>query len=76
MAETPEQRLRRISDALLREMATIKALEQEKRRTEVSSARFDDLARQIEESSRRIFALAAEERAIGDTLGESDEDRP
>lgn len=62
-------RLRDGSDALLAEMAKLKALEQEKRRTAVSSARFDELAGEIEESSRKIFHLAAEERAIGDSIG-------
>jgi hypothetical protein len=63
-----ENQLRDASDQLLSEMRTLKNLEQEKRAQEISTPQFHKLASVIEAKSRDIFALANNERLIGDEI--------
>ena len=75
---TDEQRqLRDDSDDLMEALDDMKRMEVEKRDKEISTAEFHELADAIEDRSRDVFRIAADERRIGDaspTTGDSIED--
>jgi hypothetical protein len=60
-ARRDRRELRRDSDRLLSAIAELRDLEEQKRREEVSSASFRDLARRVEEKAREVYRLADEE---------------
>ena len=67
------KRLRAISDAMMKAMTNLRAKEAEKRTLAMGSKRFDELAREIEQESRVIFDLAAEQRAIGESIPDDEQ---
>jgi hypothetical protein len=64
----PVQRdlLRTDSDALLRAIDEVRALEDEKRRVQMSSPEFHQRANEIERLARSVFGLAQRERRDGE----------
>lgn len=66
-------RLRSISDSMMQSMGRLRAMEAEKRTLAMGSERFDELAREIERESRVIFDLAAEQRAIGESIPDQEQ---
>jgi hypothetical protein len=62
------RRVRTTSDALLDDVARLRELEQEKRKVDVSTPRFHELATEITDRSRDIFRRASEEEAEGDAV--------
>ncbi len=73
MEERDQQHLRRDSDALLDEIEELKAMERTKRQHEISSPEFHELADQITDKSRHIFAIAADERVTGNRINDNPE---
>jgi hypothetical protein len=64
---TDEQRhLRDDSDSLLTALDQMKQMEQDKRDMEISSDEFHELADAIEDQSREVFRIAADERVVGE----------
>ena len=59
------RRLLADSDAIIGEVDRLKNLEETKREYPVSSPEFHYLADEIERRSRRVFRIAADERAAG-----------
>jgi hypothetical protein len=64
----PASEVRRDSDALLEAVRTLHDLEREKRRQQMSSPEFHDMAREITARSREVFRVAADEERAGDEL--------
>lgn len=71
--EDRAKRLRAISDTMMQSMGRLRAMEAEKRTLAMGSKRFDELAREIERESRVIFDLAAEQRAIGESIPDQEQ---
>jgi hypothetical protein len=65
VAQRDDTRLRRDSDALLEGIDEMRSMESEKRQHPISTDEFHELADAITDKSREIFAIAAEERVIG-----------
>jgi hypothetical protein len=68
MTEPKRLRLRDDSDALLRELAEVRELEEEKRNYRIATPRFRRLAELIERKSREIFVRATDQRVTGETV--------
>lgn len=64
--DDPKEALTALSDRMLRELDHLRATEQKKRREDISTPPFHELADEVAASSRRIFRIGAEEERLGD----------
>jgi hypothetical protein len=71
MAEEQQQELREDSDRLIEALDDLKAMERAKRGVEISTPQFHGLADRIEDKSREVFRIAADERHIGESFDEA-----
>ena len=62
----PKQELTTRSDQLLTELAHLKDTESRKRQEPISSPPFHELADEVNESTRRVFRIAAEQDKLGE----------
>lgn len=56
------------SDELIEAARSVQELEREKRRHPISTPGFHDLADRIQERSREVFRIAAEEERLGEEI--------
>jgi hypothetical protein len=60
----PDEKLDKVSPALLGEIDELKALELKKRRTTRSTPEFHSLAKEIEQTARHVFERAGSEESM------------
>lgn len=61
--------LRATSDALLRDLEVLAALEEEKRTTPLDDPRVTELSARIEEIAQRILVASSHQRSLSDAVG-------
>jgi hypothetical protein len=69
----PKQDLTARSDQLLTELAHLRQTEARKRQEPISSPPFHELSEEALASSRRVFAIAAEQDELGEEAGPGEE---
>jgi hypothetical protein len=73
MSDTTKHKLTTRSDQLLTELAHMKDTEARKRQEMISSPPFHELADEVTASSRRIFAIAADQDRLGEDAEKGEE---
>jgi signal transduction histidine kinase len=68
--------LREDSDRLLEAVEELRSLEREKRGLEISSDRFQVVAKRVEDKAREVFRLAEEQQQDGEVVDRLEEEEP